>query len=95
MPPKAAVSIPVTTAMVGDPVIVSPRAAPMTEKAASLLVMAIVGGAVIPPLMGLISDASSITIAMLVPAICFAVVMLFAWKSRRDVAAAGAATATA
>ena len=66
-----------------------------TKSGSSFLVMAIVGGAVIPPLMGLISDASSITIAMLVPAICFAVVLLFAWKSRRDVTAAGAATATA
>ena len=29
---------------------------PMTEKAASLLVMAIVGGAVVPPLQGLLVD---------------------------------------
>jgi len=58
-------------------------------------VMAIVGGAVVPPLMGLISDASSINIAMLVPAACFAMVLLFAWMSRRGEAAAGAMTATA
>jgi FHS family L-fucose permease-like MFS transporter len=47
----------------------------------SFLVMAIVGGAIIPPLMGLVSDASSINIAMLVPALCFAVVAWFGFKS--------------
>jgi FHS family L-fucose permease-like MFS transporter len=46
--------------------------------------MAIVGGAVIPPIMGLVSDSSSINMAMLVPAICFAVVCMFAWVSRRE-----------
>src|SRR6185503_5853137 len=66
-----------------------------TKAGSSFLVMAIVGGAVIPPLMGLVSDASSITTAMLIPAVCFAVVLMFAWKSRRDEAAAGALTATA
>ena len=49
--------------------------------------MAIVGGAVIPPVMGLVSDASTINLAMLMPALCFAVVFLFAWVSRRDVVA--------
>ena len=49
----------------------------------SFLVMAIVGGALIPPLMGLISDASSINIAMLVPAACFVVVAMFGLNSRR------------
>jgi len=66
-----------------------------TKSGSSFLVMAIVGGAVVPPLMGLISDASSINIAMLVPAACFAMVLLFAWMSRRGEAAAGAMTATA
>jgi FHS family L-fucose permease-like MFS transporter len=53
-----------------------------TKSGSSFLVMAIVGGALIPPLMGLISDASSINMAMLAPAACFAVVWLFALKSR-------------
>jgi FHS family L-fucose permease-like MFS transporter len=65
-----------------------------TKSGSSFLVMAIVGGAVVPPLMGLVSDARSINTAMFVPALCFAVVSLFAWKSRREVAAA-AVTATA
>jgi MFS transporter, FHS family, L-fucose permease len=55
---------------------------PHTKSGSSFLVMAIVGGALIPPLMGLVSDASSINVAMLVPAICFAVVAFFGLRSR-------------
>jgi FHS family L-fucose permease-like MFS transporter len=42
-----------------------------TKQGSSYLIMAIVGGALIPPLMGLISDASQIQFAMLVPAVCY------------------------
>jgi MFS transporter, FHS family, L-fucose permease len=59
-----------------------------TKSGSSFLVMAIVGGALIPPLMGLISDASSINIAMLVPAACFVVVCLFGLTSRKASTAA-------
>jgi FHS family L-fucose permease-like MFS transporter len=58
-----------------------------TKSGSSFLVMAIVGGALIPPAMGLLSDASSINIAMLVPAICFAVVCLFGLASRKPAVA--------
>jgi FHS family L-fucose permease-like MFS transporter len=61
-----------------------------TKSGSSFLVMAIVGGAVVPPIMGLVSDASSINVAMLVPALCFVAVFLFAWVSRRDEAPVGA-----
>jgi FHS family L-fucose permease-like MFS transporter len=54
-----------------------------TKSGSSFLVMAIVGGALIPPLMGLVSDQSSINIAMLVPAACFAVVWMFGLASRK------------
>jgi FHS family L-fucose permease-like MFS transporter len=54
-----------------------------TKSGSSFLVMAIVGGALIPPAMGLVSDASSINIAMLVPAACFAVVCYFGMASRK------------
>ena len=64
-----------------------------TKSGASFLVMAIVGGAIIPPLMGLVSDASNINLAMLIPALCFAVVYLFAWVSRRDLVPVAAAAA--
>src|SRR4051812_44475456 len=53
-----------------------------TKAGSSFLVMAIVGGAIIPPLMGLVSDASSINTAFFVPAVCFAVVAWFGFKSR-------------
>ncbi len=64
-----------------------------TKSGSSFLVMAIVGGAIVPPLMGLVSDASTINLAMLIPALCFAVVYLFAWVSRRDMVPAAAAAA--
>ncbi|MBB3348490.1 MULTISPECIES: L-fucose:H+ symporter permease [unclassified Sphingomonas] len=56
----------------------------LTKSAAALLVMAIVGGAVFPALMGLVSDRSgSIIVAMVVPAACFAVVLFYALSLRR------------
>jgi fucose permease len=45
--------------------------------------------------MGLASDASTINTAMLIPALCFLVVFMFAWKSRRETVAAKALTAAA
>ncbi|MCW3463715.1 L-fucose:H+ symporter permease [Chitinophaga nivalis] len=51
-----------------------------TKFGSSLLVMSIVGGAICPPLMGLISDASNIQMAYIVPLICFAVVVWFGTK---------------
>ena len=55
---------------------------PRTKSAAALLVMAIVGGAVIPAVMGAVSDAvGSMVRAMVVPALCFAIVFLFARRS--------------
>lgn len=59
-----------------------------TKSGSSFLVMAVVGGAIVPPLMGLVSDASSINLAMLVPALCFAVVCLFGLSARPQAAAA-------
>ncbi|MBE1161062.1 L-fucose:H+ symporter permease [Dyella sp. 7MK23] len=47
---------------------------------AALLVMTIIGGAVLTALMGAVSDHSSIATAMSVPACCFAVILLFAWR---------------
>ncbi len=50
---------------------------PLTKPGASLLVMAIIGGAVITALMGLVSDHASIALAMLLPAAAFASVAAF------------------
>ena len=64
---------------------------PLTKLGSSLIVMAIIGGAVLTAAMGLISDRSgAIRLAMLVPAAAFLVVACFAWKRGRGV---GPATA--
>jgi FHS family L-fucose permease-like MFS transporter len=55
---------------------------PYTKTGSSFLVMAIVGGALMPMVMGGVSDASTINLAMFVPAVCFTVVLWFAMKSR-------------
>ena len=52
---------------------------PLTKPGSSLIVMAIIGGAALTALMGLVSDwAGTIRAAMLVPAACFLIVALFA-----------------
>ena len=55
-----------------------------TKIAASFIVMAIVGGAIFPLLMGQISDATggNIQLAYLVPIACFAVIAFYAYKFR-------------
>ncbi len=45
---------------------------------ASGLIMAILGGAVLTPIQGLVSDAAGINCSYLVPAFCFAVVLMYA-----------------
>jgi FHS family L-fucose permease-like MFS transporter len=52
---------------------------PLTKSGSSFLVMAIIGGAAAPPVMGVISGFSSMQYAMLVPSLCFAVILAFAW----------------
>lgn len=59
---------------------------PLTKHGSSFLVMAIVGGAVAPPLMGYISGLSAMKLAMLVPSVSFAVIFLFSLGSRQPVA---------
>jgi len=57
-----------------------------TKAAASLLVMSIIGGAVLTALMGFVSDAGGIARAMLIPGLCFMVVLFFGWKVARRAA---------
>jgi FHS family L-fucose permease-like MFS transporter len=52
-----------------------------TKEGSSFLIMAIVGGAVFPVIMGRVSDVSSIQTAYMVPALCFIVVILFAVRN--------------
>ena len=56
---------------------------PLRRAGASLIIMAIIGGAVLTGLMGHISDLAGIDTAMLVPAVCFLVVLGFALKAGR------------
>lgn len=56
-----------------------------TKKAGSYMIMSIVGGALIPPLMGLLADATDTSKAFLLPVISFVVVFWYAqWGYRRD-----------
>ncbi|WP_267435573.1 L-fucose:H+ symporter permease [Sphingomonas sp. GM_Shp_1] len=56
---------------------------PLRRAGASLIVMAIIGGAGLTALMGLVSDRAGITAAMLVPTVSFAVVTAFAILMKR------------
>ena len=52
---------------------------PATKIGAAGLVMAIVGGAIMPLVQGALLDATSPAISFIVPAVCFAVVTAFAF----------------
>ena len=54
-----------------------------TKKGSAFIVMAIVGGAIAPMLMGWIADKHGMQFGFIIPLICFAAVMLygFTWKS--------------
>ncbi|MEI6950103.1 L-fucose:H+ symporter permease [Paraflavisolibacter sp. H34] len=51
-----------------------------TKQASSFLIMAIVGGAILPLVMGRVSDLSNISVAYTVPALCFLAVGYFALR---------------
>jgi FHS family L-fucose permease-like MFS transporter len=59
-----------------------------TKLGSSLLVMSIVGGAIIPAVMGAISDARGIQTAFWVPALCYVVVLHYALRGHRHTAEA-------
>lgn len=50
-----------------------------TKLGSSLLVMSIIGGAIVPAMMGYISDRASIQSAFAVPLICYAVIVYFSF----------------
>lgn len=55
-----------------------------TKIGSSLIVMSIVGGALLPPLLGVISDATgNIQNGYIVPLACFAVILLFAFNGHK------------
>jgi len=50
-----------------------------TKTAGSLLVMAILGGAALTKIMGMVADSKGLQAAYLVPVVCFAAVGVYAW----------------
>jgi len=51
-----------------------------TKKASSFIIMSIVGGALVPVVMGLIADEYSTSISYIIPLFCFLVVAWYGWK---------------
>ncbi|ORM66941.1 L-fucose:H+ symporter permease [Pantoea rwandensis] len=56
---------------------------PATKQASSFMIMAIVGGAIMPWFMGRISDTSSTALAYGLPLVCFVVVLFYALSQRK------------
>ena len=60
---------------------------PLTGRASSLLIMAIVGGAVIPVLQGMLADRFGVHHAFILPLLCYLYIVFYGFKgSRLDVA---------
>lgn len=59
----------------------------LTKRGSSLLVMAILGGAFFPAIMGRISDASSIQTAFVVPLLCYLFILYFGLSGYKPAAA--------
>lgn len=61
---------------------------PLAKAGSSLVIMAIIGGAVLTAVMGLVSDMTTIHLAVVVPLICFVVIALYARnRDKAEVAA--------
>jgi len=67
---------------------------PLMKRGSSLLVMAIIGGAVFPAMMGRISDATSIQRAFVVPLLCYVYILYFAVAGYKPLPARVLSTAT-
>ncbi len=53
------------------------RLGPLTNKGSSLLIMAIVGGAVLPPLQGMLADRIGLHHSLVVPVLCYAYIIFY------------------
>lgn len=51
-----------------------------TSQGSSFLIMMILGGAIIPPVQGILADGSGIHFSYIIPVICFSYLLFFAWK---------------
>jgi FHS family L-fucose permease-like MFS transporter len=54
-----------------------------TKKASSFLIMSIVGGAIVPVIMGLLADRYTTATAYVIPLICFLIVIFYGWKGHK------------
>jgi FHS family L-fucose permease-like MFS transporter len=57
----------------------------LTAQGSALLIMAIVGGAVVPLLQGVLADHLGLRIAFLLPLACYLYILVFALQCRRPV----------
>jgi FHS family L-fucose permease-like MFS transporter len=57
-----------------------------TAEGSGLICVAIVGGAVIPPLTGIAADHVGLAMALAIPAICYAIIAAFGWFARNPAA---------
>ncbi len=57
----------------------------LTDKASSLLIMAIVGGAIIPLLQGVLADNIGVQASYILPVICYLYIMFYGFKGSRIV----------
>lgn len=62
-----------------------------TPNASALLVMAIVGGAIMPEMTGAIADHASLTAALAVPALCYVWIMIYGFLTARGLGLAAQA----
>lgn len=57
-----------------------------TPQGSGLLCMGIVGGALIPMLVGVVADSASLGVALVIPAVCYAMIAVYGWKCSREAA---------
>jgi len=67
----------------------------LTSKASSMLVMAIVGGALIPYLQGVLADHIGVQLAFVLPVLCYAYIAWYALRGSRPVEPSARAVAAA
>ena len=60
-----------------------------TNQGSALLIMMILGGAIIPPSQGLLSDTIGIHLSYIIPAFCFGYLAFYAWRVKNILKAQG------
>jgi FHS family L-fucose permease-like MFS transporter len=58
---------------------------PLTGKGSGLLIMAIVGGAILPMLQGVLADSIGIHMAFVMPAVCYLYIVYYGFSGSRVV----------